>query len=223
MRLSLSTEALISYFRTQCGRLFPDGGDLDGVERAVETALQRTSHCFARMRAKYYWDGTSPTFNHLNSDQYTIFLYYLSNSAFRANKLEVASKAYLLNKALHAVDIFYEIALPDVWGVRHPVGTVLGRAQYADYFIVYQQCLVGIGLDGRYPLFRGPAVLFGGSKVVGNCEIGENAWISLGTTVLNEDVPAQMVAAGSSPTLALRPTRQDIRASLFGISPETMA
>ena len=37
-------------------------------------------------------------------------------------------KLFLLNKALHGCDIYYEVALPSVFLLVHPLGTVLGRA-----------------------------------------------------------------------------------------------
>ncbi len=66
----------------------------------------------------------------------------------------IADKAYALNKALHALDAFYEVELPDVFAVQHPVGTVLGRATYSDYFICYHNCTVGANLDNDYPVVR---------------------------------------------------------------------
>jgi serine O-acetyltransferase len=49
------------------------------------------------------------------------------------------------------LDAFYEVELPDVFAFQHPVGTVLGRGRYGNYFFVYQRCSVGANVAGRYP------------------------------------------------------------------------
>ena len=50
----------------------------------------------------------------------------------RLSKEDLASKAYCLNKALHAIDVFYEVELPEIFFLEHPLGTVLGRAKYSN-------------------------------------------------------------------------------------------
>ena len=112
-------------------------------------------------------------------DQYAIFLYYLANTAFREQPGHpIADKAYALNKALHALDAFYEVELPDVFAVQHPVGTVLGRASYSDYFICYHNCTVGANLDNDYPSFGRGIVMYGGSRVIGKTAVGDNTFVS---------------------------------------------
>ena len=94
-------------------------------------AFQRIEFCFSKINNKYFFDGTNSVFNHLNGDQYAIFLYYLSNTLFRLNQdTNLCSKLYLLNKALHGLDAFYEVQLPDIFMVIHPISTVLGRGKY---------------------------------------------------------------------------------------------
>ena len=37
---------------------------------------------------------------------------------------------------LHGIDVFFTVDLPDIFLFCHPLCTVLGRAQYSDYFLV---------------------------------------------------------------------------------------
>jgi serine O-acetyltransferase len=216
MATSLPRAALAQYVAKQFENFFPDGRRVDDVSDIVGVALDRTLNCFSSVRQKYYWKNDQADFNHLNSDHYAVFLYFLSNAAYKASNIEAASKAYLLNKTLHCVDIFYEIELPNIFVLQHPIGTVLGRAIYSDYLFVYQGCLVGAGIDGEMPRFNGPTVIFGDSKIVGACEIGANCWISLGTTLLDEQVPPDSVVRGTSPNLILTPAQRDVRRIMFG-------
>src|SRR5262245_16138731 len=118
--------------------LFPDQTSSDDLPKFVGRALERVEFCFSRLGLKGYCDDTGPRFSHLYTDQYAVFLYYLSNSAFTAAPGHpLADKAYALNKALHSLDAYYEVGLPDIFALQHPVGSVLGRASYSDYFLCY--------------------------------------------------------------------------------------
>ena len=75
--------------------------------------------------------------------------------------------------------------LPDVFAVQHPVGTVLGRATYSDYFICYHNCTVGANLDNDYPSFGRGVVMYGGSRVIGKTVVGDNSFVSTGAIVID--------------------------------------
>lgn len=186
MHLSLNQADLARYVRKQFENLFPDGTDLRDLPKFVELALGRIEYCFSRVRLKGFFAAGQPRFSHSHCDQYAIFLYYLANSAFREKPGHpIADKAYALNKALHALDAFYEVQLPDVFAVQHPVGTVLGRASYSDYFICYHNCTVGANLDNDYPSFGRGIVMYGGSRVIGKTSVGENTFVSTGAIVID--------------------------------------
>jgi len=183
------------------------------LSAAVDAALGRFEKCQENRRGKY----VSRELDHLNTDHYAAFLYYLSNGLSHAGRLELASKVYGLNKALHALDVFYEVELPEVFALQHPVGTVLGRGKFASYFFVYQRCSVGSNLAGVYPRFREGVVMFGGASVIGDSEIGPNTWISVGTTIMDQSVPGDCVVFGRSPNLIVKPTRRSVVRDLFGV------
>jgi serine O-acetyltransferase len=187
------------------------------VNAALDMALQRLEHCFGRIRRKYFHGGGGPVFNHLNTDQYAAFLYLLANTVYRADgDPGVASKLYALNKALHGLDVFYEVELPSVFMFQHPVGTVLGRAQYADYLLVYQRCSVGANLANTYPVIGPGVVMFGGSAVIGECRIAGNCWLSTGSLVMDATVPESSVVFGQSPALVMKPTARNVVRDIFG-------
>lgn len=122
-----------------------------------------------------------------------------------------------MNKALHGFEAFYEVKLPDIFTVVHPVGTVLGRGTYSDYFCVYQGCTVGANLAGEYPSFGRGVVLYGGSRVIGRSRIGSNCLIAAGTTIIDRDIPDGHVGFGQHPQTASRPTRHDVVRTVFGV------
>ena len=44
--------------------------------------------------------------------------------------------------------------MPDIFLLSHPVGTVLGRAKFEDFFVVHQRVTVGGDKDLNYPTFQ---------------------------------------------------------------------
>lgn len=63
-----------------------------------------------------------------------------SSSRWGIGDTVLADKIYYLNKMMNSVDLFYEIELPMHFGLEHPLGTIMGRAKFGDYFYFYQQC-----------------------------------------------------------------------------------
>jgi serine O-acetyltransferase len=219
MQLSLPKTDLALYVRKQFENFFPDGTDLGDLPRLVGLALERVEHCFSRVRLKGFFADGEARFSHWHSDQYAIFLYYLANSAFRDRPGHpIADKAYALNKALHALDAYYEVELPDVFAVQHPVGTVLGRATYSDYFICYHNCTVGANPDNDYPAFGRGVVMFGGSRVIGKTSVGDNTLVSTGAIVIDGGVlEPDSVLHGNYPNAGRSPARRNVMRDIFGV------
>ena len=89
---------------------------------------------------------------------------------------------------LNCVDIFYAVDLPEVWGIEHPLGSVMGRAKYGDRFFFYQGCTIG-GNGTNYPELGHDVVMFSNSKVLGKSHIGNNVILSANSYVIDCDVP----------------------------------
>lgn len=219
MQLSLQRDDLAVYVRKQLENLFPDGKDLSDLPKFVALALARIEHCFSRVRLKGFFVNGEASFSHWHSDQYAIFLYYLANSAFRERAGHpIAGKAYALNKALHALDAFYEVDLPDVFAVQHPVGTVLGRARYSDYFICYHNCTVGANLDNDYPSFGPGVVMYGGSRIIGATMVGKNTFVATGSIVIDGGtLDPDSVVHGIAPKASRSPTSRNVVRDIFGV------
>jgi serine O-acetyltransferase len=217
LTISLSAKDLAHYITLQIENFFPDGG-LVGQELrfSIGDALDRMEHCLFRTSLKGFFNADGPVYNHLHSDQHAMFLYFLSNTVFsRQENSGLADKVYGLNKALHGVDIFYEVCLPSVFALVHPVGTVLGRAAYSDFFVAYQNVTVGSDLKGNSPVLDEGIAMYAGSKVIGNVIIGSNCLISAGTSVLGGNIPPNSVAFGQYPQLQTKETKHNVISDIF--------
>lgn len=109
--------------------------------------------------------------------------YWASHCAWRSGDLEAAFHLYKNLRAEHSLEVFYEVELKRPTRFVHPLGTVLGRAEYAEHFVVYQGVSVGSTVDNERPRFTGPCVMFPHSGVIGPVTVGKNVWITAGTIV----------------------------------------
>lgn len=213
---SLDIKTLGRFTTQQLNNSFPDflikSSTLDGF---VKKSMKRVEYCFSKIKNKYFFDGKNALFNHLNSDQYAMFLYFLSNTIWQEEtETNLASKVYCLNKALHGLDVYYEIELPEIFLLVHCVGTILGRADYQDYLTVYQRVTVG-GNNGLYPQIGEGVVLYGNSALIGNVTTGNNCFLSYGTTVVDNSVPSNVLVYGRSPNLTFKTTQKSVVNQFF--------
>jgi len=165
--------------------------EADCLHSVIDAVIQRCSICFSKCRNKYYSKDEKTIFNPFHSGQYTIFLYWLSRTIFlnyRDRCSSLCDRIYYLNRMLNGIDLFYEIDMPNYFMLEHPLGSVLGRAVYANGFTFSQQCTVG-GSKGIYPVLGTNVILFSGAKVLGNSRIGNNVLISANTYVLDLEIP----------------------------------
>lgn len=196
---SLSADALASLASRQLNALFPDGDEVHPADLApaLAGALARLEHCFSHIANKYFFDGRSVVFDHLHGDQYAMWLYLLAHELFkRSGSTAVCKKLFLLNKALHGCDVFYEVELPSVFLLVHPLGTVLGRGRYADFLIAYQRVGIGSNHD-TYPTLGRHLTLHPGSAVLGNATVGDNCTIAAESLLLDRDLPPNSVYIGN--------------------------
>jgi serine O-acetyltransferase len=98
------------------------------------------------------------------------------------------------------------VELPSVFLLVHPLGTVLGRGNYADFFVAYQRCGVGSNHD-VYPTFGRHVTMRPGSAVLGACKIGDHCQIATESLVLDRDLPDHTLYIGGPRAATLK--RQD--------------
>lgn len=163
----------------------------------------------------YVWKTSDETtFSPMNSVQYSIFLYLLSNTLYHSKDcLKEAEVVYYLNKIMHSCDWFYAIDLPNIFFAEHPLGSVMGRAKYGNNFFFYQGCTVGGNINRygelTYPVLGNNVLMYANSSVLGNCNIGNHVIISAGSQIINQDIPSSSIAFGTSPNLTIKHITDD--------------
>lgn len=207
-------ESLLAYTVAQCAFVVPDGRE--AVFRAVvdahlDEALERLHRC---INACAPWRPDE--FNVLQSSQHTTYLYYLANTIWaRSGDTEAPTRLFLMNKAFNGIDLFYEIAMPEVFYIGHSVGIVLAKATYGNHLVLYQNVTVGRHKD-QIPVIGDRVVLYPGSAVAAGSVVEDDVVVSQGVRVINKRVPRGMIAfAGASGELVFRPRPGDLLQEYF--------
>ena len=210
----LDRDTLPRYVARQLGHFFPLPGSSDAALAAdlagpVAQALDRLGVCFAGIHRRKFQNASGPAFNPLHPDHYAMFLYLLANTLQAMLQSQegrdLAFRVYYLNKALHGVDVFPDVALPEVFQFMHATGTVIGNARFGGHFCIYQNCTVGSNEAGDYPDFGDGVVMYTGSRVIGRCRIGNNVVIGANALIIDRDVPDDTVAIAGELKVRLLP------------------
>lgn len=181
--------------------------DNNMIKQAMLQALEVVENNYIGIPDKRFWNGMEVVFSPYMSTQWMNFLYRLSHALYMNGAGIAADQVYYLNKIMHSIDWFYAIDLPIHFHCEHPLGSVLGRANYGDYLFVYQGTTVG-GNRSRgelqYPTIGNNVVLYANATVLGKCEIGNNVLISSGSYIINEKIPDNCIVFGSSPNITIK-------------------
>ncbi len=184
--------------------------DIWKIQLELPQVRRHLWYCFSHIKNKYYLDDSGTVnFNPLHTCQYTMFLYIMSNSLFRQdnNNNNLCDRIYCLSKVISSADLYYEINLPDVFFFDHPVGAVMGRADYGNFFSFSQGCTVGNNL-GKYPKFGEYVIMMSDAKVIGDCKIGNHVVLSANSYIKDTNIPDYSLVFGHSPNLVLKPITQ---------------
>jgi serine O-acetyltransferase len=201
MQLAVSSENIINLLIKQIDNIFfIEKGEIDLLKSVFVKVLSRCEYCFAHQNNKYYSNNGAVFFSPFHSGQYSIFLYFYSNQIWKEGNSMLADKLYYLNKSLNACDLFYEIELPSIFMLDHPVGTVMGRANYSDYFSFAQNCTVGNN-NGIYPTIGYNVRMCANSMIIGDCIIGNNVTLAANSCIKDENIESDTIVFGSSPFL----------------------
>lgn len=198
---SLTNIQLTDYVYKQLSNFFPDLYKLDliALRACVSKAIVRIRVSFEPIHLRYYNKGKKSFFNHLHGDHYAAFLYFLSNELYKEGLENFASKLFLLNKALFGIDAYYGLSLPEHFLFVHPLGTILGNADYGDFFVVYQGVTVGSTTKGVYPSFGERTILYSNSSIIGECKVGDDFVLAANASLLNTRVDNCSVIVGNYP------------------------
>lgn len=180
------------------------------VVSSIKYAIKDMEENYKELSSDRYYDsGGKIIFNPCHSVTWMIFLYRLSwHLAHKNEKIpKEADMVYYLNKIMHANDWYYMINLPIHFWCEHPLGSVLGRAKYSDYLMVYQNVTIGGNRkNGKifYPTLGKNVCLYAGATILGDTKIGNNVIVSADSYLINETIPDNCIVFGKSPNIVIK-------------------
>ncbi|WP_418181132.1 hypothetical protein ACNSOL_05230 [Aliarcobacter lanthieri] len=215
IKSNLKSKELVKYLKKQLNNYFPDLKRINNLADIIKKALKKVEFNFEHIALPYYRKDGLPYFNYLNVDHYTVFIYYCSNIAYEKNDINLASKLFYLNKVLHSFHCMYDTKLPDIFIVCHGGGTVLGKAEYSNYFVVTQGCTVGANAKIEYPKLGKNIIMYPNSSILGNSIISNNVICSNNSIVLNKNINSNSLIVGQHPNTETKKVNNDIFSQFF--------
>lgn len=215
MILSLSQNELLSYIEKQANHLFPDNTRFDGIDvkAAFSLAIERLENSMSVVTLPGYHNASGQTtFSHMHADQYAQLLYFFGNSLWNLsqNRL-VCDKLLAMNRVLFSLFLSYKCRMPDHFVLGHPVGTILGNADYGDYLVVFQGVTVNTEQDrnGKAAPHLGKGLFLGAhSKIIGKQTVGDRVSVGVGALLYNHDVPDDSVVLLEDGKTIIRPRKK---------------
>lgn len=184
------------------------------IHEAICPALELIVENFSASNNARLFDGKDVVFNSAHSVTWMIFLYRLSHELGTGEKYKQAGQApkeadyvYYLNKILHANDWYHQVKLPVHFMCEHPVGSVLGKAKYSDYLMVYQGTTIGGNRKGNelfYPVIGNNVLMYANSTILGDTHIGNNVIIAADSYLMNETIPDNCIVFGRTPNIVIK-------------------
>jgi serine O-acetyltransferase len=203
---------LAQYVERQIQHVVPDFYDVrTDIDAHLDEALQRLSVCINSVRM---WQPDR--YDPLHSSQHCTFLYFLSHTIWKnTGTTQTPLRLFLLNKALNAIDCFYEVELPKVFLIGHSVGIVLAKATYGNHLVLYQNSTVGKN-HGVAPVLEDGVILYPNTAIIGDCLVRAGSVISQGVSVIGQSTESQKVVfQGNAGSLVFKEKSRNILADFF--------
>lgn len=192
-----------AYLNVQLGLV---GCQIDDLSAELLAVYPRIERQFGRIRNKYFHNERGPVLHVAHNAQYTIFLYRLSRAAFDNGRRLLADKIYSLLRIVSSADLFYEVNLPEFWTCDHPLGSVIGRGEFARNATLSfsQNCTVGNN-RGIFPRIAGNLHMYAGSSLLGDTQVHGNVVLSNGSCAIDAGELRDCLVFGRSPDLTIKP------------------
>lgn len=179
----------------------------EAIDKHIPKALEQMSANYSMAATSRLFQNGSMIFNPMHTVTWAIFLYRLSRLLYLAGYIYEADCVYYLNKIMNAVEWFYQVELPVHFMAEHPLGSVLGKAQYSDYLFVYQGTTIGGNRKNGnlyYPRVGKNVVLYANATILGDTIVGNNVIVSGNTYIINENIPDNCIVFGQSPNIIIK-------------------
>ena len=197
------------------------GLTLAELETHIWAALKVSEQRFILNKSKYYSsnDGSRAQFNATHYSTHALLLYQIARECFLNGRREIADKVYFLNIVTTSADLFYEVELPLRTGCDHPLGSVIGKANFDNDSSLFfnQNCILGGNFNSNgniaYPQISGNLFLHPNAVLVGDVTVTGIVVLSNSAYVKDAGNLNDVVVFGNSPNLTTKPISDRLRAN----------
>ena len=197
------------------------GIEFGEIEQYLLASLEISEKRFRSIRLKYFSNSTNGNacFCATHYSGHALILHQLSRECLLNNRRDLAEKIYFLNISTTATDLIHEINLPIQTGCDHPLGTIIGRADFSSESKLFfnQQCTIGGNLDSqgrvKYPKIDGLIFLHPKSSLIGDIQCSGIVILGNNTYAKDIGVVKDCLIFGESPNLTFKPLTKQIIAN----------
>lgn len=153
-----------------------------------------------------------------------IFLWFLSRVIWLEHQqTPLCDKLFFLNKSLNGFSCSYSTKLPDVFFIFHSVGTVLGKADYGEFFVALHGCTVG-SHAGAYPKIGRGVALAAHASLIGGSVLGDRVSIGSNTAIFQQRIASdQVVFNAPGLPLQIRPSMRPYAQEFLNVDLSALA
>lgn len=176
-------------------------------KKAIAESLDRLEHCFEFINLKYYKENGQTVFNPLHSDHLASYLWFLADSHYHCEESDIIPELVSkLNRYMHGIDLHYTVKMPNIFLLVHPVGTIIGKAEFSDYITIYQNVTIG-SEKTKYPKIGKYNIFYSRSSLLGDSELGENVVMGANSFLINKNVDSDKIVCGQYPNVEIKPNK----------------
>lgn len=151
-----------------------------------------------------------------NVDQVMHFVLLLQKKLWDSGYSVLAQKVYYYTRTSFNIDVFPSRKLPLRFRFVHPLGLILGNAEYGNCLVCYQGVTVGGNPKLEYPKVGEQCVLYAGSKVFGRSVVGSNSVVGAGVVINNEVIPENSIVYLDGSSRKIKENMKNNRREWFG-------
>lgn len=110
---------------------------------------------------------------------------------------------FLLGRHIGQIEMYYSATIGSAFKINHGVGTVIGaRCRIGDNCTIHQNVTIGDRKGGR-PKIGNDCMIYAGSMILGDIEIGDHSVIAANAVVIDSCPPNSLLVGTPAKTLKL--------------------
>jgi serine O-acetyltransferase len=207
-RFEPSEEAYLAYLKHVLSISVDDEPLWLRIVPSINVAMADNFQRFAFTRNRHLFDEKAgvPVLRAWHYSSLPLILHSCARDLVRRNEPELADRVYFASVSHTSCDLFPAVALPIRTVCDHPLGAVIGRAEFAEEASLQFSSGSTIGNNaGVYPTITGHLLLMPQSSLLGDTQIAGNVVISRGAVIKDAGQIKDSIVFENAGQLTMKP------------------